>query len=285
MPAPLLAPLAFLLLFVALTAALLAAPAQRLRLASGCLGLSLALAALAGLVAREAAPALLLAGLLLVLARSATGAGLRGGALAALALWGIAAGFHALPGFSPQLWLEDFGRHHQSLRWHYDKGLAGLVLLLALPARAAIPGRTLDGLWKLPAGALALVACSLGLGLASLAPGWLPGFSLWLAGNLFLTVIAEEAFFRGWLQAGLQTGLARLLGRHAATATPAAVVLTALLFGIAHLGWGTSFAAMAVLAGLFYGAMAGRDMRLGRAIAAHFLTNAGLLLLTRSPLG
>ena len=285
MPQPIIAPLAFLLLFAALGVALIAAPAQRMRLASGSLCLSLALAGMAGLVGREALPALLLGGLLTLLARTATRSSLRGGALTGLAVWCIAAGFHALPGFSPLPWLEDFGRHHQSLRWHYDKGLAGLLLLMALPARTTAPGRPFDGLWALPAGALAIVACSLSLGLASLAPRWLPGFPLWLAGNLFLTVIAEEAFFRGLLQARLQAWFAHRHGGSASYATPAAVAVTALLFGLVHLGWGWPFAAMAVLAGLFYGAMAGREMRLGRAIAAHVLTNASLILLTHSPLG
>lgn len=281
----LLAPLAFLFLFAAVVVALFAPPAQRLRLALGSLCLSLALASVAGLAGRDAWPAVLLGGLLLGLARIATRPIWRQAAVVGLALWGIAAGFHALPGFSPHQWLEDFGRHALPLRWHYDKGLAGLLLLLALPARAAVPGRAFEGLWALPAGALAIVACSLSLGLASLAPRWLPGFALWLAGNLFLTVVAEEAFFRGSLQARLQAWFAQRHGRSAAYATPAAVGLTALLFGLAHLGWGWPFAAMATLAGGFYGAVAGREMRLNRAIAAHVLTNTSLLLLTRSPLG
>lgn len=285
MPATTLPLLAFLLLFGASAFTLTSPSRARPGLLAALIAASLATAASAGLLGGQALLAIAMGLTLTLSSQFARTPALRGLALAGLAIWVLGAGFHAWPGFRPHVWMEDFGRHTQSLRWHYDKGFAGLLLLLALPRASANARTGKRWLLALPAGILLIMACSLSLGLATLEPRWQSGLALWLAGNLFLTVIAEEAFFRGLLQGRLQAWLATISGPWARHAYPAALAVSALLFGLVHYGWGWPSAAMAGLAGLFYGAMAGREMHLDRAIAAHFLTNASLILLTRSPLG
>lgn len=196
-----------------------------------------------------------------------------------IALWALAASLHLLPGFAPLIWLDDFGRDSEALlRWHYSKGLAALLLLWALPPPPHGDDRARR--WRLLPLCLALPLLAWLFGLAQPDPRWLPGAGLWLLGNLFLTVFAEEVFFRGWLQSGLQ----RALTAHP-HAFPLAVLGSSLLFGLAHLPWGLSFAALSVLAGFYYGWMAGPQRRLGMSICAHLLTNACILILLDSPLG
>ncbi|WP_281167659.1 CPBP family intramembrane glutamic endopeptidase [Uliginosibacterium gangwonense] len=95
-----------------------------------------------------------------------------------------------------------------------------------------------------------------------------------------MTVFAEEAFFRGLIQGGLT----RMLASRTPYAYPIALGVSSTLFALVHLPWGIAFSAMALLAGLFYGTMAGRTPHLDRAIAAHFLTNASIALCLHSPL-
>lgn len=274
LPSPL-ALFAFLSLFAAQVAALSCLP-RRPVFAAG--GLSL-LTALAAGILTPLALALCLAALALAwLAREASIPSDRCRWLAvACGVWALAAALHLLPGFTPHVWTESFGRAgHLPLRWSFDKGFAGLVLILALPATGRMDLRR--GLWLLPAGFALPTACLLA-GLVEPDPRWLAGALVWLGGNLFLTVIAEEAFFRGLLQGGLQARWGHQLP------FPLIVVLVSALFALAHLPWGGSFAGLAFLAGLLYGFMAGPRRILPAAIAVHFLTNAGFLLLTRSPLG
>ena len=263
--------------FLCLFAALLLALHPRSRTPSLLMAVcSIALAALSGTVQWPALCAMAPALVLLKLAH--TSSRWQFIALAALAMWALAAALHLIPGFTPLLWQNDFGRDAQlPLRWHFDKGLGGLILLHALRPQWIIGDlKRWALLLPLCAGLLALTTL---FGLATYDPRWLPSLLLWLTGNLFLTVIAEEAFFRGLIQSRLQQ---HLPGRFA---SPLAVSGTALVFALVHLPWGLSFALFAGLAGLFYGWMAGRESSLQRAIAAHFSLNALSLILMRSPFG
>lgn len=241
--------------------------------------LALILALISGLLHVQALPALALAALLLWLNQHpATPTLMRRLCSPLLGLWALAAALHLLPGFDVLHWQDGFGRDaRQVLRWQIDKGFAGLFLLWTLPARP--PGRSTPGWWLLPGWAL-LLGLILASGSASFDPCWQTGASIWLIGNFFFTVIAEEVLFRGMIQGTLQAALATHRQGFAA-----AVGITALLFGAAHLAWGLPFALLATLAGVFYGLMAGHDKALSRAIAAHFGLNALILLLLHSPLG
>lgn len=265
--------LAFMTLFAALATSL-RPEGKRPALAVG--GLSLMLALTGGLMSLQAALLTIPAVLLLIATRSER-YGLHAAAMTGCGIWALAAALHLLPGFSPWIWTTDFGRDADLvLRWHYDKGLAGLILLLAMKPFSLGP----LGRWQLliPACA-ALPGLAMMAGLVTFDPRWQSGYAIWLAGNLFLSVFAEEAFFRGLLQGSLQNLCLDRLSH------PAIVLLVAVLFSLAHLPHGKEFAAMALLAGLLYGFMAGRTRALLLAISAHFLTNALFLLLTRSPLG
>ncbi|MDO6385045.1 CPBP family intramembrane glutamic endopeptidase [Uliginosibacterium sp. 31-12] len=266
---------AFGLLFAALLLALHPSSGRASQFAGA---FSLLCALIGDILSAQALPALLPV-LLLILARSQLPSRLQPWLPSLIAMWALATSLHLLPGFSSLIWQEDFGRSGNGLlRWHYDKGLAALILLWAL--QPVPPVRIQLRHWALLAGCLAFPALAWLLGLARPDPRWLPGASLWLLGNLFLTVYAEEAFFRGWLQGSLQTLLAPQRYTFAL-----ALACSSLVFGLVHLPWGLPFATLSALAGLFYGWMAGPQRNLALSSAAHFLTNAGILLLMKSPLG
>ena len=107
------------------------------------------------------------------------------------------------------------------------------------------------------------------LGQVALAPKWTSFFWLWAVTNLFFTCVAEEAFFRGFLQRELGRALSGFRGGQ-----PLAVGGSAALFGLAHWAGGWSYVLFAALAGLGYALTFRASGRIEMAILAHFSLNA-----------
>ncbi|QDW55047.1 CPBP family intramembrane glutamic endopeptidase [Burkholderia sp. KBS0801] len=153
---------------------------------------------------------------------------------------------------------------------NFDKPLIAFWLVLAYP-------------WVLPEKPLstrviaAVVACAVTsavcfsiawwAGLIAWAPKW-PHFAwLWVLDNLLLVAFAEEAFFRGYVQAG-----ATRLMRAQPNAGWLALVAGAVLFGLAHYQGGVLLVLLAGLSGIGYG-LACRAGGLQSAVLAHFGVN------------
>lgn len=110
------------------------------------------------------------------------------------------------------------------------------------------------------------LALGLSLGFLHVHAAW-PGFAAipiaWIFTFLFIAV-PEELFFRGWLQNLLE----KRLGRYPA------LLVTALLFGLAHFNKRTAFfnwryVVLAALAGIFYGRAWRRQRRVGASAVTH----------------
>jgi membrane protease YdiL (CAAX protease family) len=86
------------------------------------------------------------------------------------------------------------------------------------------------------------------MGFGSWAPKWPDWGWLWVANNLALVTLAEEAFFRGYIQGGLERQLAAFR-----QGQWIALCVAALIFGLAHLAGGWKLVVLAGLAGLGYG--------------------------------
>jgi membrane protease YdiL (CAAX protease family) len=107
-------------------------------------------------------------------------------------------------------------------------------------------------------------------------PRWTPVFLIWAVTNLFSTCLAEEGFFRGFVQAEL----ARLGGRGW---TAIAVIVSAVLFGLAHFGGGATYVIAGIIAGLGYSLAFARTRRVEAAMAVHYGLNAVHFLLFTYP--
>jgi uncharacterized protein len=212
--------------------------------------------AASGLASQQKVPVLILAHLSFV--------------LLALALF-----LHWLPGFhnqrviGPERLTPDAVPYSISL--NLDAPLIGFcLLLLARPhMRQAEQRRTWLNVGVI-VGSPTIVAC-LGvaalMGFGSWAPKWPDWGWLWIANNLALSTLAEEAFFRGYVQGGLERQLAAFR-----QGQWIALCVAALIFGLAHLAGGWKLVILAGLAGLGYG-IAYRHGGLQAAVLTHFGLN------------
>lgn len=215
----------------------------------------------------------------------------------ALAPWGIGAlalalALHAVPGVHNPLVLDGVrwraGDPAFSLRASFDKACAGLMLLATVVPRgwATSPTQCTGRHWvaQTAQAAALTTAATLGLawvwGLTEPARAWpqVPGqphaLPLFLALNLFVTCVAEEAFFRGLLQSVLTRRLPAL----SPLSLSVAIALPAALFGLAHLAGGPKMALLATLVGVGSGWAFARTRRIEAAVLVHFLVNALHLL-------
>lgn len=211
---------------------------------------------------------------------------LRGETLLPRRLWwgggllgGVALAAHLLPGFQPMaLWpARQLSSDAQpfALRLAWDKLLLGLTLLAWWLSRAKPLARHGSAATLIGAATLLLVPLlAMTLGVVGWQPKWPEQLWLWLAVNLGVAVLAEELLFRAWLQPVLVTRLGAASG----------IVLTALLFGAAHLPFSPLFALVAGVAGLGYGLVFHLSGRLWPALLLHGAVNLTHLLLLSYPL-
>jgi uncharacterized protein len=216
--------------------------------------------------------------------------GPRGRALQILAgtlffLFALAMALALLPGFIrvelvPKQVLSE-GAEAYAIAVGFPKVVTGILILGLIN-----PVLSRSGLGKVLANAApvfllttaAAIAFVLALGYTRFDPKWTALFFVWAPINLFFTCMAEEAFFRGFVQhelasAGSRTGQAALV----------ALIAGAILFGLAHFGGGLTYVVAGVLAGLGYGWAFLRTRRIEAAMAVHFGVNAVHFLLFTYP--
>jgi membrane protease YdiL (CAAX protease family) len=192
---------------------------------------------------------------------------------------GIALAAHVLPGFSPwTLWQPrqiSPDAPPYALRLSWDKLLLGTALLAWWLGQSRRPVISLKLAWLVCLATLPLIpVLAMALGLVAWQPKWPQGVLLWLAVNLGVAVLAEELLFRGVLQPVLVRRLGSWPG----------LLLTAGLFGVAHLPFSTLFAMVAAFAGLGYGLAFHYSGRISLAIALHAAVNLVHFLLLSYPL-
>jgi membrane protease YdiL (CAAX protease family) len=194
-------------------------------------------------------------------------------------------GAHLLPGFQNPALVRDLvlsaGASPYTRYLSFDKALVGL-LLTGLLGEGLLHSRRdwLEALQRAAPWILATIVLVLGLtyalGYVALAPKWTSFFWPWAVTNLFFTCLAEEAFFRGFLQRELSRTLMGFGGGQLL-----AVGGSAALFGLAHWAGGWSYVLLAALAGLGYALAFRATGRIETAILAHFgLNTVHFLLLT-----
>lgn len=182
---------------------------------------------------------------------------------------------HAWPGFHALTIVHNAamgpGALPFTLRANFDKATAGLLLLIFFGQRY----RSIEELRRNYAFLLTISAIG---AIATIGLAWLTGFvrpdpkwpafaSQFLVINLLFTCVAEECFFRGLIQEKLHQ-----LCDERGKLIP--VLLSAALFGAAHLAGGVLYAALATSASLAYAWAYARTRRIEAAILAHFVVNS-----------
>ena len=197
--------------------------------------------------------------------------------LLAVGVLSLALAMHLAPGFrNPRVINEMIlspGAPPFSQYLNFDKGVVGLLLLAFLCQRAHSGAELLAGLRAAALPGLrtiaVVMACGVLIGYVAVdlkLPEVTPVF---LLANLLFTCVAEEAFFRGLLQARLAACL-----QHRRGGAAIAIVVVGLLFGAAHLAGGWKAGLLASMAGIGYGVAYHRSQKIEAAILLHFTLNA-----------
>lgn len=197
--------------------------------------------------------------------------------LLSLGLYSLALATHALPGFSNLFIVKNSlitpDAVPFSLYANFDKGLVGLFLIAYF-----FRGKSENAYFIKPVNwglvcviVLITIAASLGLaaafGMIRFEPKVPPFWLTFLLINVFFTCVAEEAFFRGFLQ----WALSRVWSdKPYWVLSP---VVSALLFGAAHFSAGIEYVFVATVAGLGYAYIFHRTGRIELAILCHFALN------------
>lgn len=194
--------------------------------------------------------------------------------------FGLALALHALPGFHNPMLVNAVritpGALPFTLYANFDKGSVGLLILACFAPRLA-------SLKDARAVVVPTLVAIVVTGAASIGAAWLAGYvrfepklgvlpsfaPVFLFVNLFFTCVAEEVFFRGLIQERLTRGLA-----HRPRLVVLPVIVSASLFGLAHLGGGPVYMAAATLAGLGYAGVYAKTRRVEAAVVTHFAVNA-----------
>ena len=197
-----------------------------------------------------------------------------------LVLTGVAAlalALHKAPGFHNPM-LADGIRFSSdgtlfALWANFDKAVVGIVLVGVFCERIATAAEWQAMLRRIVPVVASVLVVVLGLGwlLGQIRPDvkWTPYSAWFLASNLLITCVAEEAFFRGFLLEKMASAMRGWRG-----GVIVATLVSSVLFGLAHLGGGSLLALLATIAGLHYAVAYLRSKRVEGAILAHFVLNA-----------
>lgn len=189
--------------------------------------------------------------------------------VAALFLHGLS--FFNNPIVFDKLFLSDASSAY-SKHWNFDKAAAGLILLTCFGEFCRTPDD-----WKIlfhrsyitsTVTIILSLALALTFGYIKLDVTFASTFFVWAWANLFFTCIPEELLFRGFVQRYI-TVLPRKNSYKIC-----AIVFVGILFGLAHLAGGITYALVASVAGTGYGYAYFITGRIESAILTHFLLNS-----------
>jgi len=120
-------------------------------------------------------------------------------------------------------------------------------------------------------------ALAIVLGFIRFDPKW-PSFTpVWILVNLCFTSMAEEAFFRKFIQQKIYDSV------RSKYAGSISIILASVVFGLAHFKGGIVYVILVSLAGVFYGYVYYKTQRIESSIVLHFMFNLTHLLLFTYP--
>ena len=204
----------------------------------------------------------------------------------ALFILGVGLEAHLLPGFHNLKVLNNVKISPDgipfSLYLNFDKTIVGLFILGILSQLISTKGEWLNMLKIMAPRAILvvfMVAClSLALQFVRFDPKIPSHLFIWAITNLLFVCVAEEAFFRGFVQKYLC-----LLLKKYNYGTLIAVIIASILFGLAHYSGGIKYVLLATAAGMGYGWVYFRSKRIEASIITHFSLNLTHILLFTYP--
>ena len=184
---------------------------------------------------------------------------------------------HLIPGFNNPILIANIKFSADSSAFtqyaNFDKGAAGIILLAFFCNRVQSFSELISMLRRAYSPILITITGVIvtGISIGYVKPDIkLPAFTpIFLTTNLLFTCIAEEAFFRGFLQDRLTRKLSSV---H--FGGKIAIFLSGILFGAAHFAGGSIYVMLATLAGLGYAYAYAITQRIEIPILTHFIFNA-----------
>lgn len=157
-----------------------------------------------------------------------------------------------------------------------DKIIIGTLLLLCGHRLNRTPNEWLDSirvlLLPLCFVIVALIGGSLALNYVHFDLKILPELWIFVPVNLLFVCMAEEAFFRGFIQKELMNMFGPI-GNKSLIKKWVPIIIAALLFGLAHYMGGLNYIILATMAGIGYGYVYFKSQRIESSIILHFIVN------------
>ena len=202
----------------------------------------------------------------------------------AIFVLGFAFAIDKVPGFQPLWVIKQFQFTPDAIPFSLDFNLGkiatGLILLgklLPLAVKRSDWKQLLQQTFlRLPLVLVSLTLLSMALCYIRWEPKLPLHLPLWMMSNLFFCCVAEEGFFRGFLQQSLSKYSHRF-------APLIAILVSALFFGLAHYQGGIYYILLAGIVGIFYGWIYHVTKRIEASIITHFLLNLTHVLLFTYP--
>jgi membrane protease YdiL (CAAX protease family) len=196
------------------------------------------------------------------------------------------AGVHLLPGFQNlrilnNVYISSNGIPF-SLYLNFDKTVVGLFILGILHQRLTTITEWRNMMKAMVPSALLVIVIvaivSFAFKFVWFDPKLSKALPIWAMTNLLFVCVAEEGFFRGFIQKYACLTLRRIRYGNAV-----AIILSAVLFGLSHFMGGPRYVVLATIAGMGYGWIYWRSLRIEAAILTHFSLNLVHFLLFTYP--
>jgi len=188
-----------------------------------------------------------------------------------LLVMGFLLASHTLPGFDNPVLLDNVRLSELSTPYSmylsFDKISAGIIVfwsVFSVQERSRFNGAAFIS--AMPIAVITVMSSLLiaSIGMIVFDFTLSPYVFLFAINNLFFTCMAEEAYFRGLIQKQLATRMHYVY----------AIVLSAVLFGVAHMGVGrVDYVIAAIVAGIGYGYVYHRTKSIGASIMTHWVLN------------
>ena len=192
--------------------------------------------------------------------------------------------YHQIPGFANWQIVNDTLLSADALPFsmylNFDKPLVGLLILGfgTLPLLKSKKDGYSVFIKTVPIaiiGTFVIAGLAYAFGYIKFEPKWDNFFIVWFTSNLFLTVIAEEVLFRGFVQKYLSLAFAKIW-----FGSGLALLIASILFAVVHTG-GLTYIFLAFVSGILYGWVYIKTNRIEASILTHlFLNSVHILLLT-----